>query len=127
MAQEQASAGEEGEMQAMMFALLQDQHKSQLEALAAANKATMDAMMEHMNTIPGGGGGRRSKQDKENTPLSTNANKGGNDKAKKVKRKKKLCPHCNLFVFHKHNICYELDANKDKQWLGWKLVKKAST
>jgi hypothetical protein len=42
---------EEGETQAMMFALLQDQHKVQLEAMATANKATMDALMERMNTM----------------------------------------------------------------------------
>jgi hypothetical protein len=41
-AQEQTSAEEEGETQAMMFALLQDQHKAQLEVMATANKATMD-------------------------------------------------------------------------------------
>jgi hypothetical protein len=40
-AQEQAAATEEGEMQAMMFALLQEQHQSQLEVMAMANKATM--------------------------------------------------------------------------------------
>jgi len=30
----------------MMFVLLQEQHQSQLEAMAAANKAAMEAMME---------------------------------------------------------------------------------
>ncbi len=64
-AQEQASVEEEGETQTMMFALLQDQHKLQLEAMAMANKAMMDAMMEHMNAILGGGGDRTSKQNKE--------------------------------------------------------------
>jgi hypothetical protein len=44
--QEQVAATEEGETQAMMLALLQEQHQSQLEAMAAANKATMEAMME---------------------------------------------------------------------------------
>ncbi len=64
-AQEQASAEEEGESQAMMFALLQDQHKSQLEAMAAANKATMDMLMGRMNTmLENNGGSRRNKQDK---------------------------------------------------------------
>ncbi len=110
-----------------MFALLQDQHKLQLEAMAAANKVTMDAMMEHMNAILEGNGGRRSKWDKENTPPSTNTNNKGNNKAKKVKHKKNLCPHCNLFVFHKPDRCYDLDANKDEQWVRWKLVKEAST
>ncbi len=44
--QEQAAATEEGEMQALMFALLQEQHQLQLESMVAANKATMEAMME---------------------------------------------------------------------------------
>ncbi len=113
--QEHASAEEEGETQAMMFALLKDQHKAQLEAMAAANKATMDALMECMNAVLGNnGGGRRNKRDKENTPPLTNITPNRNDdKAQKVKRKKKLCPHCNLFVFHKSDRCYELEANKD--------------
>jgi hypothetical protein len=126
-AQEQASVEEEGEIQVMMFALLQVQHKLQLEAMATANKATMDAMMECMNAILGGSGGRTSKQNKENMPPATNAIRGGDEEAKKVKRKKKLCLHCNMFVFHKPNRCYELDTNKDKRWVGWKLVKEAST
>ncbi len=123
----QASAEEEGEKHAVIFALLQDQHKLQLEAMAMANKATMDAMMEHMNAILRGSGSKRSERDKENTPPSTNANKGGNYKAKRVKRKKNLCPHYNLFIFHKPNRCYKLDANKDKWWVGWKSVEEAST
>ncbi len=35
----------------MMFALLQDQHKLQIEAMATVNKAMMDVMMEQMNAI----------------------------------------------------------------------------
>ncbi len=58
VAQEQAAAMEEGKTQAMMFALLQEQHQSQLEAMAAANKATMDAMMEHMNALVAAQGGK---------------------------------------------------------------------
>jgi hypothetical protein len=87
----------------------------------------MDAMMEHMNAILGSGGSRMSKKNKENAPPATSANRGGGEKAKKVKCKKKLCPHCNMFVFHKPDRCYKLDANKDKQWVGWKSVKEAST
>ncbi len=37
-AQELAAAEEEGKTTVMMFALLQDQHKTQLELMAAANK-----------------------------------------------------------------------------------------
>jgi hypothetical protein len=36
-AQEQVTAKEEGKASAMMFALLQEQHKTQLEAMATAN------------------------------------------------------------------------------------------
>ena len=112
----------------MMFALLQDQHKVQLEAMATANKATMDALMERMNAMLGNNsGGRRNERDKENTPPLTNITPNGNDdKAQKVKGKMKLCPHCNLFVFHKPDRCYELEANKDKRWAGWKSVKETS-
>ena len=38
--------------------------------------------------------------------------------------KKKLCPHCKMFVFHKPNKCYNLEADKDKRWVGWKSVKE---
>jgi hypothetical protein len=124
-AQEQASAEEEGKTQAMMFALLQDQHKLQLMAMAVANKATMNAMMGRMNAILGGGSSRTSTRNKDKMQPPTPT--GGDQKAKKDKRKKKLCPHCNMFVFHKPNRCYELDADKDKQWVGWILVKEAST
>jgi hypothetical protein len=50
-AQEQAAAMEEGETQAMLFALLQEQHQLQLEAMAVGNKANMVVMMERMNTL----------------------------------------------------------------------------
>jgi hypothetical protein len=114
-AQEQASAEEEGKMKAMMFALLQDQHKLQLEGMAMASKATMNAMMEQMNAILGSNGGRTSNWNKENTPPATNATREGDNEAENIKRKKKLCPHCNImFVFHQPDRCYELDANKDK-------------
>jgi hypothetical protein len=44
--QELAVAEEEGETMAMMFVLLQEQHKSQMEAMAAANQKSMDAILE---------------------------------------------------------------------------------
>ncbi len=122
-AQEIASAEEEGETQAMMFALLQDQHKAQIEVLTVANTASMNAMMEQMNAMLANNTGGRKQPDKENTPPNNN---GGDDGAQKAKRKKTLCPHCNTFVFHKPANCYELEANKDKRWTRWKSVKKAT-
>jgi hypothetical protein len=115
-AQALASEEEEGETQAMMFALLQDQYESQLDVMDAANMVTMDAMIKHMNTILGGGSGSRtSKQNKETPPPAINANRGREEEVKKVKHKKMLCSHCNMFVFHKPDRCYALEANKDKQ------------
>jgi hypothetical protein len=79
--------------------------------MAVVNKATMDAMMECMNTILGRGGSRTSEWNKETLPPATNATRGGNKEAKEVKCKKKLCPHCNMCVFYKPDRCYKLEAN----------------
>jgi hypothetical protein len=51
LTQETAAAKEEGELQAMLFAMLQEQHEKQIAAMSAANKANMDEMMERMNAI----------------------------------------------------------------------------
>jgi hypothetical protein len=48
LARETAAAEEEGETQAMLFAMLQEQHNKQMATMAASNKANMDAMMERM-------------------------------------------------------------------------------
>jgi hypothetical protein len=55
-AQELAAAEEEEETTAMMFALLQEQHKAQLESMVAANKQAMDAIFECMNVLIAGHG-----------------------------------------------------------------------
>jgi hypothetical protein len=125
VAQEQAAATEEGEMQAMMFALLQEQHQSQLKAMAAANKAAMEAMMERMNALVTAQGGRKHDPaaDKENEPPLTNRGKEDDIKKGHTRRNKALCPHCKAFVYHKPEKCLELEANKDKHWPGWKSNK----
>jgi hypothetical protein len=46
VAQEQVAAKEEVQALAMMCALLQKQHKTQLEAMATANQKAMEAMFE---------------------------------------------------------------------------------
>jgi len=126
LAQETAAAVEEGELQAMLFALLQEQHDKQIVAMAATNKANMEAMMERMNALMAGCDRRTPAQqpDKENLPPP-----GGNisppvnpDPNKKIRKKKAFCPHCKTFVLHKPENCYELEANKDKRWPGWKSV-----
>ncbi len=99
LAQETAAAEEEGESQEMLFAMLQEQHDKQIAAIAATNKANMDAMMERVNAMVAGRGGDRCTPtqlpDKENTPP------GGNicpptdlDWNKKPRKQKALCPHC---------------------------------
>ncbi len=45
-AHEQVAAEEEGEVSAMMFALLQEQHKMRLEAMGMANQKAIEAMFE---------------------------------------------------------------------------------
>jgi hypothetical protein len=119
-AQEMATAEGEGETTAMMFALLQEQHRSQMETLAAANQQAMDAMLEQMNAIIAGQG---KALDKENVrPPNTNATTGTGGKL----RKKTKCPHYKKYVFHLAVDCYELEANASKRWTGWKLVKDAA-
>jgi hypothetical protein len=120
-AQETAAAEEEGEALAMMFTLLQEQHRAQLNAMATANQKAMDAMFERMNAIVAGNGPR---PDKENLPPGGNMNPGTGNDTSTIKRKKKKCPHCGKTVFHKAAECYELEANASKRWTGWKSVKE---
>ena len=129
LAQETAAAEEEGESQAMLFAMLQEQHDKQIAAMTATNKSNMDAMMERMNAMVagmGGGGTRRTptqQTDKENTPPGGNVPPPKDrDQTKKPRKQKALCPHCKTFVLHKFENCLELEANKEKRWPGWKSV-----
>jgi len=104
----------------MMFALLQEQHRTQLDAMAAANQKAMDVMFEKMNAMVAGKG---TGPDKENAPPGTNVNPGAVNDTGPTKRKKKKCPHCGKTVFHKAAECYELEVNANKRWAGWKSVK----
>ncbi len=101
--------------------MLQEQHDKQMETMATTNKANMDAMMEQMNAMVTAGSGRRSN-DKENALPAANNKVPAGDKTKKPKQKKKLCPNCKTFIFHSPQKCYELEANKDTHYQGWKLV-----
>jgi hypothetical protein len=118
-AQEQVAATEEGETQAMMFALLQEQHQFQLKAMAAANKAAMEAMMEHMNALVTAQGGRKyPAADKENTPPLTNGGKEDDPKKGYIRCKKALCPHCKAFVYHKPENATSWRRTKTSAGLG---------
>ncbi len=88
-AQEMAAAEGEGETTAMMFALLQEQHRLQMETLAAAIQQTMDVMLEQMNAIIAGQG-KKSDNETDRPPNINNATTGTGGKA----RKKKKCPCC---------------------------------
>ena len=123
LAQETAAAEEEGETQALLFSMLQEQHEKQLAMMTASNKANMDAMMEKMNALVAAGGGR-SNNDKENQPPAgaTGGSNGGGDASRKPRRRKILCPHCKSFVYHKPKKCYELESNKASRYSGWKSV-----
>jgi len=112
LAQETKAAEEEGESQALLFAMMQEQHDKQIAAIMAANKSSMDAMMERMNALAGGQG-----VGKENTKPTDNSK----DK-KPPQRNKHLCPHCKIQVLHKAKNCPELDENAHKRWTGWKSV-----
>ncbi len=82
--QEQVAAEEEGEVLAMMFALLQEQHKTQLEAMGAANQKAMEAMFEQINAIVGA---QCKAVDKENMPPTT-GNTGKKHRQDKEEQKK---------------------------------------
>jgi len=112
LAQETKAAEEEGESQALLFAMMQEQHDKQIAAIMAANKSSMDAMMERMNALAAGKG-----VGKENTkPTDDNKDK------KPPQRNKHLCPHCKIQVLHKAKNCPELEENAHKRWTGWKSV-----
>ncbi len=94
-AQKLAAAEEEGETTAMMFTLLQDQHKAQLKAMVAAKKQARDAMLEPMNTLIPGQGKAADKV----TATIPNSNTG--QASNTTNRKKKVCTNCGKLVFHK--------------------------
>ncbi len=96
LAQETAAAEEEGKRQALLFAMLQDQHTKQIAQMEVTNKINMDAMMEQMNALVVARDARHAHQPyKVNTPLGSKVIPlGGGARAKKPRWKKALCPNC---------------------------------
>jgi hypothetical protein len=95
--------------------------------MAATNKAEMDAMMDRMNALVAGRGGDRctpiQQPDKENAPPRGNIPPSTDKNRNKIPRNQNaFCLHRKTFVIHKPDNCYELEANKDKCWPGWKSV-----
>ncbi len=119
-AQELVAAEEEGKTTAMMFALLQEQHKAQLKAMVAANKLAMDTMLELMKALNAGQGKAADKP----TAMVPTSNTGQTPNT--TNHKKKVCTKCRKLVFHKPQTCYELESNASKRYPGWKSSKVAS-
>ncbi len=121
LAQETAAAKEEGNTQAMLFAMLQDQQGKQIAQMEVTNKANMDAMMEQINALVAARGGNQTPPaDKENTPLGRIVTPlvSRSNPTKKSKREKALCPNCKTFLLHKPASCYELEVNKEAHYPG---------
>jgi hypothetical protein len=99
-AKEAAAAEEEGKTQAMLFAMLQDQHTKQIAQMEATNKANMEATMEKMNALVASNTTRQTHQpDKENIPRGGNVKPpgGGSEQVKKPKKKKGVMPQLQVF------------------------------
>jgi hypothetical protein len=118
--QELAAAEEEGKTIAMMFTLLQEQHKAQLKSMAAANEQAMDTMFECMNALIAGQG---KAPNKVTAPI-TNSNTGRSPST--TNHNKKRCANCRKLVFHKPETCYKLKTNASKCYPEWKTSKNAS-
>ncbi len=43
-------------------------------------------------------------------------------RAKSPDAKKNLFPNYKSFVYHSHDKCYELEANKASRYSGWKSI-----
>ncbi len=113
------AAETKGKAMAMMFALLPEQHKNQMEAMATASQKVMDSMIKRINALILDHG---KPPDRKNMPPTT-GNASSNTSGKK--RNKKKCTHCGKHVFHKPAYCYQLEANSSKHWTGWISVKVA--
>ncbi len=119
-AQELIAAVEEGKTIAILFTLLQEQHKAQQESMTAANKQAMDAMFERMNALIVD----HSKAVDKVTATIPNSNTG--HASSTPNRNKKRCSNCRKLVLHKPETCHELKTNTSKRYPGWKLCKNIS-
>ena len=113
-----------------MFAMMQEQHQEQLNAMLESNAAAMNmanmGMVEMANnmqimmaTMPG-----MSKTAEEDDKKNDTRTKGMKpwDKPGYVKRDAKMCPNCKRVVYHKPDKCLELETNKEKRRDNWKSV-----
>ena len=114
----------------MMFAMIQEQHQEQLNAMREINAETMKTantamreMAKNMQTMmaemPG-----MSKTEVEGDKKNDTRTKGVKpwDNPGYVKRDPKMCPNCKRLVYHKPEGCLELEVNKEKRRDNWKSV-----
>jgi hypothetical protein len=105
------AAEEEGKASAMMFALLQEQHTTQLKAMVMANQKAMEAMFERINAIVGG---QCKVVDKENMPPAA----GNTGKSTgRTKRNRKSAPAAESTCFTSPPIATSLRPTKVS--IGW--------
>ena len=114
----------------MIFAMVQEQHQEQLNAMQESNAQAMKtqnaAMAEMANSIqimmsimPG-----INKQEVKNdikTDTQTKKVKPWN-KPGYVKRDQKMCPNLKSLVYQNPEICLKLETNKGKRRDNWKSV-----
>ena len=114
----------------MMFAMMQEQHQEQLNAMRESNAEAMKTantdmaemaknMQIMMDAMPG-----MSKTEVEDDKKNHTRKKGLKpwDKTGYVKRDPKMCPNCKIVVYHKPERCLEWEINKEKRRDNWKSV-----
>ncbi len=116
-AQELAAAEEESKTTAMMFALLQEQHKAQLKAMAASNKQSMNAMLKCMYALIVGQGKAADCQDTQQQHRPSNQNRDPLEESMPELQKACLPQTANLL---------RAQGQCKQHYPGWKLSKVAS-
>ena len=103
-----------------MFAMMQDQHQQQLNAMREINAAAMktenvamEEMAKNMKIMMAAMPGMRKTAQEDNKKTDT-LTKGVKpwDKLGCVKRDPKMCPDCKRLVYHKPDKYLELEAIK---------------
>ena len=123
---------------AMMFAMMQEQHRDQLNAMKESTDAAMLSQQQTMLEMAAQikdlccqiKDQSSSSAAEVKKSLAAAAATGGGGGAGKGKRRAtyhkeaQLCPHCNKVVKHKAEDCFELEANKDRRPANWKPANK---
>ena len=113
-----------------MFAMMQEQHQEQLNAMREINAVAMKTantemaeMAKNMQIMMAAMLGM-SKRIEENNKKTDTRTKGVKtwDKPGYVKRDPKMCPNFKRVVYHKPDKCLKLEANKGKRRDNWKSV-----